>query len=89
MYVSSRSSSPLYTLSVFTDLSKKIPTNLLDPSLLEAVYIPNLVASPFTVNKADAVLIYNCRSLPHLLKVLRKRAAPPMAQHNRGTSKRT
>jgi fatty acid synthase subunit alpha, fungi type len=44
----------------------------LDPSLLERVYIPNLVASPFTVNKAYAELIYNRTSLPRLSKVLRK-----------------
>jgi len=54
------------------DLSKKIPANLLDPSLLEKVYIPNLVASLFTVNKAYAELIYNCTSSLHLLKVLHK-----------------
>jgi hypothetical protein len=30
------------------------------PSLLEGVYIPNLVTSPFIVNKAYAELIYNC-----------------------------
>ncbi len=54
------------------DLLKKIPTNLLDLSLLEKAYIPNLVASPFTVNKAYAELIYNHTSSPHLLKVLRK-----------------
>ena len=62
----------MHTLSVFKDLSKKIPANLLDPSLLEAVYIPNLVASPFTVNKAYAELIYNRTSSPRLSKVLRK-----------------
>jgi malonyl CoA-acyl carrier protein transacylase len=44
----------------------------LDPSLLEAVYIPNLVASPFTVDKAYAELIYNRTSSPRLSKVLRK-----------------
>ena len=54
------------------DLSKKIPANLLDPSLLEKVYIPNLVASPFTVNKGYAELIYNRTSSPRLSKVLRK-----------------
>jgi hypothetical protein len=54
------------------DLSKKIPANLLDPSLLEGVYIPNLVASPFAVNKAYAELIYNRTSSPRLSKVLRK-----------------
>ena len=54
------------------DLSKTIPANLLDPTLLEGVYIPNLVASPFAVNKAYAELIYNCTSSPHLSKVLRK-----------------
>lgn len=55
-----------------TDLSKKIPADLLDPSLLENVYIPNLVASPFTVNKEYAELIYNRTSSPRLSKVLRK-----------------
>jgi fatty acid synthase subunit alpha len=54
------------------DLSKKIPANLLDPSLLEGVYIPNLVASPFAVNKDYAELIYNRTSSPRLSKVLRK-----------------
>ncbi|KAI0264369.1 fatty acid synthase [Gloeopeniophorella convolvens] len=53
-------------------LSKKIPADLLDPSLLEGTYIPNLVASPFTVNKAYAELIYNRTSSPRLSKVLRK-----------------
>jgi hypothetical protein len=42
------------------------------PSLLEGVYIPNLVASPFVVNKAYAELIYNRSPSPRLLKVLRK-----------------
>ena len=51
------------------DLSKKIPANLLDPALLEGVYIPNLVVSPFTVSKGYAELIYNRTSSP---KVLRK-----------------
>jgi len=55
-----------------TDLSKKIPADLLDPSLLEDVYIPNLIASPFTVNKEYAELIYNRTSSPRLSKVLRK-----------------
>src|SRR6266571_8977096 len=41
----------LSALNTATDLSKKIPADLLDPSLLEDVYIPNLVASPFAVNK--------------------------------------
>jgi len=54
------------------DLSKKIPADLLDPSFLERVYIPNLVASPFTVNKGYAELIYNRTSSPRLSKVLRK-----------------
>jgi len=36
------------------------------------VYIPNLVASPFAVNKAYAELIYNRTSSPRLSKVLRK-----------------
>ena len=44
----------------------------MDPSLLERVYIPNLVASPFAVNKAYAELIYNRTSSPRLSKVLRK-----------------
>ena len=44
----------------------------MDPSLLEGVYIPNLVASPFVVNKAYAELIYNRTSSPRLSKVLRK-----------------
>ena len=44
----------------------------MDPTLLEGVYIPNLVASPFAVNKAYAELIYNCTSSPRLSKVLRK-----------------
>src|SRR6267142_610722 len=54
------------------DLSKKIPADLLDPALLEGVYIPNLVASPFTVSKGYAELIYNRTSSPRLSKVLRK-----------------
>lgn len=62
----------VYTKHFAADLSKKIPANLLDPSLLEAVYIPNLVASPFTVNKEYAELIYNRTSSPRLSKVLRK-----------------
>ena len=57
---------------VIPDLSKKIPANLLDPSLVEGIYIPNLVASPFVVNKAYAELIYNRTSSPRLSKVLRK-----------------
>ena len=44
----------------------------MDPSLLEETYIPNLVASPFTVNKGYAELIYNRTSSPRLSKVLRK-----------------
>ena len=63
---------PCVRLSFIPDLSKKIPANLLDPSLLEGVYIPNLVASPFAVNKAYAELIYNRTSSPRLSKVLRK-----------------
>ena len=39
---------------------KKIPANLLDLLLLKGIYIPNLVPSPFTVNKGYAELIYNC-----------------------------
>jgi len=54
------------------DLSKKIPTNLLGLSLLEKVYIPNLVTSPLAVNKAYAELIYNHTLSPHLSKVLCK-----------------
>jgi fatty acid synthase subunit alpha, fungi type len=46
--------------------------NLLDPSLLNGVYIPNLVASPFTVHKAYAELIYNRALSPRLSEVLRK-----------------
>ncbi|KAH9963077.1 hypothetical protein BGW80DRAFT_1475673, partial [Lactifluus volemus] len=41
------------------NLSKKIPSTLLDPSLLEGVYIPNLIASPFAINKAYAELTCN------------------------------
>jgi len=41
-------------------------------SLLEGVYIPNLVASPFVVNKTYAELVYNRSSSPRLSKVLRK-----------------
>ena len=44
----------------------------MDPSLLEGVYIPNLVASPFAVNKTYAELIYNRTSSPRLSKILRK-----------------
>ncbi|KAH9973567.1 hypothetical protein BGW80DRAFT_245726 [Lactifluus volemus] len=44
-------------------LSENIPSTLLDPSLLQGVYILNLIASPFAVNKAYAELIYN----PHHL----------------------
>ncbi|KAF8271214.1 fatty acid synthase [Lactarius quietus] len=51
-------------------LSKKIPAKLLDPSLLEGVYIPNLIATPFAVNKEYAELIYNRTSSPRLSKVL-------------------
>ncbi|KAH9971264.1 hypothetical protein BGW80DRAFT_1113806, partial [Lactifluus volemus] len=40
-------------------LLKKVLSTLRDPSLLEGVYIPNLIASPFAVNKAYAELIYN------------------------------
>ena len=49
-----------------------IPANLLDLPLLERVYIPNLVPSLFTFNKAHAKLINNCTSSPRLLKVLHK-----------------
>ena len=62
----------VYIKRFVADLSKKIPANLLDPSLLEGVYIPNLVASPFAVNKDYAELIYNRTSSPRLSKVLRK-----------------
>ena len=44
----------------------------MDPSLLEGVYIPSLVASPFTVNKAYAKRIYSRTSLLRLSKVLHK-----------------
>ena len=54
------------------DLSKKIPADLLGPSLLEGVYFPNLVASPLMVNKDYAELLYNRTSSPHLSKVLQK-----------------
>ena len=66
---------PTHTSPKWTapDLLKKIPADLLDPSLLERVYIPNLVVSPFTVNKGYAGhIFYNCISSPHLLKVLRR-----------------
>ncbi|KAH9962361.1 hypothetical protein BC827DRAFT_1130373, partial [Russula dissimulans] len=63
---------PFHAFDVFTDLSKKIHANLLDPSLLDGVYIPNLVASPFTVHETCAELIYNCALLLRLSKVLRK-----------------
>jgi fatty acid synthase subunit alpha, fungi type len=59
-------------LSGPSDLAKKIPSTLLDPSLLEGVYISNLITSPFAVNKAYAELIYNRTSSPRLSKVLRK-----------------
>ena len=62
----------IYIKRSVADLSKKIPADLLDPSLLEGVYIPNLVASPFTVNKEYAELIYHRTSSPRLSKVLRK-----------------
>ncbi|KAH9958730.1 hypothetical protein BC827DRAFT_1095136, partial [Russula dissimulans] len=44
----------------------------LGPSLLDVVYIPNLVVSPFTVHKAYAELIYNRASSPRLSEVLGK-----------------
>ncbi|KAH9954799.1 hypothetical protein BC827DRAFT_1379315 [Russula dissimulans] len=53
-------------------LSKKIHADLLDPSLLNGVYIPDLVASPFTVHKAYAEPIYNRALSPRLSEVLRK-----------------
>jgi fatty acid synthase subunit alpha, fungi type len=59
-------------LSGPSDLLKKISSTLLDPSLLEGIYIPNLIPSPFAVNKAYAELIYNRTSSPRLSKVLRK-----------------
>jgi len=62
---------PLLTLSA-PDLLKKTLTNLLDPSLLEGVYIPNLVISLFIVNKAYAKLIFNHTLSPRLSKVLFK-----------------
>ncbi|KAH9956031.1 hypothetical protein BC827DRAFT_1271230 [Russula dissimulans] len=58
--------------SCYPCVSKEIHANLLDPSLLNGVYIPNLVASPFTVHKAYAELIYNRALSPHLSEVLRK-----------------
>jgi hypothetical protein len=57
---------PLPTSST-PDLSKKIPASLLDPSLLEGVFIPSLVASPFVVNKAYAKLIFNFGSIVRTL----------------------
>ncbi len=54
-----------------TDLLN-IPANLLDLPLLERVYIPNLVPSLFTFNKAHAKLINNRTSSPCLSKVLCK-----------------
>ncbi|KAH9973580.1 hypothetical protein BGW80DRAFT_1252123 [Lactifluus volemus] len=51
---------------------REIPSTLLDPSLLEGVYIPNSIASPFAVNKVYAELIYNRTSSPRLSKVLPK-----------------
>lgn len=72
MHVSILCFSRSLNLSGSSDLSKKIPAALLDPSLLERVYIPNLVAAPFTVNKTYAELIYNRTSSPRLSKVLRK-----------------
>jgi fatty acid synthase subunit alpha, fungi type len=59
-------------LSDPSDLSENIPSTLLDPSLLEGVYILNLIASPFAVNKAYAELIYNRTPSPRLSNVLRK-----------------
>ncbi|KAH9960537.1 hypothetical protein BGW80DRAFT_1232215 [Lactifluus volemus] len=53
-------------------LSKKIPSTLLDSLLLEGIYIPNLIASPFAINKAYAELIYNHTLSPRLSKVLYK-----------------
>jgi len=58
--------SRLYKAKWFVPDLSKITANLLDPSLLEGVYIPNLVTSPFVVNKAHAELIYNRTSLPSL-----------------------
>jgi len=64
-------SSCLYKANWFIpNLSKKIPANLLDPSPLDVVYIPNLVASLFVVNKAYAELIYNRVSRKFFTKVL-------------------
>ncbi|KAH9962111.1 hypothetical protein BC827DRAFT_225937 [Russula dissimulans] len=51
-------------------LSKKIHANLLDPSLLDGDYVPNLVASRFTVHMAYAELIYNRALSPRLSEVL-------------------
>jgi hypothetical protein len=45
--------------TIVPDLSKKISANILHLSLLEGVYIPNLVASPLIVNEVYAELIYN------------------------------
>ncbi len=72
VHVSDRVLAPALSKWSVLDLSKKIPADLLDPSLLEGVYIPNLVATPFTVNKGYAELIYNRTSSPRLSKVLRK-----------------
>ena len=44
----------------------------MDPTLLEGVYTPNLVASPFVVNKAYPELIYYSPSSPRLSKILHK-----------------
>ncbi|KAH9957667.1 hypothetical protein BC827DRAFT_1377997 [Russula dissimulans] len=62
-------------------LSKKIHADLLDPSLLNGVYIPDLVASPFAVHKAYAEPIYNRALSPRLSERLTHPQHIGMAVH--------
>jgi hypothetical protein len=66
VHVSDHVLAPALSKWTVLDLSKKFPADLLDPSLLDGVYIPNLIASPFTVSKSYAELIYNRTSSPRL-----------------------
>jgi len=52
-------------------LSKNVNAALLDPDMLEAKYIPNLVAKPFRVTKEYTQLVYVQTSSPRLYKVLK------------------
>jgi len=58
--------------ALFSDLSKKIKADHLNPDMLVGKYIPNLVARPFEVSREYAQLIYDQTSSPRLDKVLRK-----------------